>query len=549
VQLRKIWILAALFLLAQTAHAATVYVAQTAGPLTCNGGTQTAIAVASITWTAGNTYFLCGTFTYSGGESGAISVGGSGTSGNLITIRFDTGANATAPYWGSGGFITISGQGFILIDGSPTSTPCGYVNSADVACNGEIQATANGASLANQVANSHGINLGSGTHDIEVRNVNCQNLFVPVQNNTNNETTSGINNSACVWWYPSGGGGGGNINVHNNEVNNSFNGVLLAYQGSNAGMHVDNNWMTNIEVGAQVGAGTTGASITSGSINNNDFSNMANWDTSNSCGGSCPNHHEFVHLYTQQSGATITNFTVAGNYFHGTMGYSLTAGLYIECDGGGSCTAPTSINATVFNNVAISEDVNSAIYTGAGGNGIFAFEGSTVAAYNNTFYSVGHGSDLNDAMQCEAGALVTMKNNLFVGMSAAYNVSGSCTITSDYNDAFGMASFAYNTTCGSVCALSAWKTSTSQDTNTVTGNPNLNLSSTPEYQLSSGSAAAAVGVNLTSLSITGLDSDQLGNARPASTAWDMGAFNAGSGGPTGSSALGGIKLTSGASIQ
>lgn len=496
------------------ASATNVYIAQTAAGAANGADCADAYAYSffnsSANWGSGaaqigpgTTVHICGTFSMPAGASGTLTIQGSGTSGDLIRIQFETGANASAPYWGPGGFITESGQSYIVVDGSPTSTPCGYVNSQDVPCNGEIQATANGASLASQQANSHGVQLNGG-NNIEVRDLNCQNLFVPVQNNSNNETTNGVNNSACVWWVSSGSGGG-NINVHNIEVNNSFNGVLLAYEGSNAGVHVDDSWMTNIEVGAQVGAGNGGASISSGSINGNDFSNMGNWDTSNSCGGNCPNHHEFIHLYTQQSGATISSFSIAGNYFHGTIGYSATSEIYVECDGGSLCTAPTSINVNEYNNVIVNEDPNADISTGAGGNTMTECEGSTCQIYNNTYYSPANYSSLNCAMHLEAGSVITVENNIFDGMNCAID-NGGGTVASSSNLGFGLA-----VACGSACSVS--------------GDPQLSLSSSPEYQLSgSSSAAYQTGTNLTTLGISGLDVDHLGISRPSTGNWDMGAF-------------------------
>jgi hypothetical protein len=446
----------------------------------------------------GTTVHLCGTFSYSGGTSGALTVQGNGTSGSPVRIQFESGAKATAPYWGAGGFISITGHGFIQVDGSPTSTPCGYVDSVDVSCNGTIQASANGASQSNHVSNGHAISLNEGTHDIEISDIYCSNLFVPVQNSSSNETTAGVNNSACVWWVS--GSGGGNINVHNMEIKNSFNGVLLAYENSNVNMHVDNNWMDTVEVGAQIGAGQGGSSISGGSFNGNDVSNMAPWDAPGDA-----NHHEFLHLYTQQSGATISGFTIAGNYLHGTLGAYMTSEIYVECDGGSSCTAPTSINVQEFNNVIVNEDPNADISSGAGGNTMTECEGSTCQIYNNTYYSPSNYSSLNCAIHLEAGSIITVKNNIFNGMNCAI-ANGGGTVAASSNLGYGLAS-----ACGSVCS--------------VGGNPNLNFSSSPEYQLSNTSSAAyQTGTNLSVLGITALGLDQLGVSRPPTGNWDMGAF-------------------------
>jgi len=49
-------------------------------------------------WVAGNTLHICGTITGSGGAT-AITAAGNGSSGNPITIKFETGAQLDAPYW------------------------------------------------------------------------------------------------------------------------------------------------------------------------------------------------------------------------------------------------------------------------------------------------------------------------------------------------------------------------------------------------------------------------------------------------------------------
>lgn len=500
-----------LFAPGAAASATNIYLAQsaagTANGTSCSNAYAYTFFNNSVNWGSGSaqigpgtTVHLCGTFSFPAGTSGALTVQGSGTAANVIRIQFESGALATAPYWGSNGFITVTGNGFIQIDGSPSSTPCGYVNSQDVACNGTIQATANGAALTNHASGSRGISLGNGTHDVEVQNLYCQHLFVPVQNSSTNETTAGVNNSACVFWLSSSGGG--NINVHNNQIDGSFNGVLLAYEGSNAGMHVDNNWMTNIEVGAQIGAGQSNSTITSGSIHGNDFSNMANWDVPGD-----PNHHEFIHLYTQQPGATISNFTIDGNYFHGTLGAYMTALVYVECDGGSSCTAPTSIQVNEFNNVVVNEDSSSDISTGAGGNTMTECEGSTCNIYNNTYFSPGQFSSLNCAVHLEMGSVVTVKNNIFDGMNCAIS-NGGGTVTASSNLGFGLAA-----SCGSACS--------------VTGDPKLSLTTSPKYQLTDATSAAYLtGSNFGSLNMTGLLLDQLRVPRPAAGAgpWTMGAF-------------------------
>ena len=53
-----------LLLLCTPAFGATVFVSQSGGSVSCGAdGTQSTTAQASVTWTAGNTYKICGTIT------------------------------------------------------------------------------------------------------------------------------------------------------------------------------------------------------------------------------------------------------------------------------------------------------------------------------------------------------------------------------------------------------------------------------------------------------------------------------------------------------
>ena len=70
----------------------------------------------------GTTVHLCGTFTASAGASGYLSFQGSGTSGNPITLHFETNALLQAPYWGTGAAIFASGLSYVMVDGGTNGT-------------------------------------------------------------------------------------------------------------------------------------------------------------------------------------------------------------------------------------------------------------------------------------------------------------------------------------------------------------------------------------------------------------------------------------------
>lgn len=511
-------ILFLIVLLTGPAFASTTYYAQSSAG--GNTGADCADALAlpgSLAVSAGNVYVYCGTGTYTAGTSAAVTLTGGGSSGNPAIFRFAHSAVMQATYWGQNAAIRVAAN-YITVDGSPTGTPCGYVASVDVACDGTIQATANGAALANQVAGGKCVWINGGLAGDTVQNLNCQNLFVAVSGSSSNETTAAFSTqSTCVYadFTPN------HLTIQNNVCNNSYATFRWGYQGTTGNSNViQNNVMSNTAEGVWIGAGSSSATIDSSgtlsTINNNDFSNLI-FDTVPlpTC-GSGSNHMEFIHLFTNQTSAQIATsgapFQIAGNYFHGLGGCSFTAYVYIECST--ACTAPAHLFVDLFNNVSISTDPNSAMTKGAGGNGQFSCEGATCREHNNTFYATGTtgGSD-NEAIQCEGGSTVTAENNIFQG--TVYGFFGCSTQSNNLG---------YNLTnsCGASCS--------------VTTNPLLNTGSSPPYQLTSTSSGAyQAGANLTSLAIAGLDSDQLGNARPSVAAWDMGAFNFNSGvGPPGS---------------
>lgn len=153
-----------------------IYYAATA--VGANNGTSCAAAYAyndatnglntSGVWVAGNTLHICGTITFSA-NANAITSAGSGSSGNPIIIKFETGAVLSAPAWNdSDGGVVIT-HNYVTIDGGLN----------DGLPNGIIESTANGtqgntACLNGSCSvqyNSSVIQM-SGTYNI------CQNLNV-----------------------------------------------------------------------------------------------------------------------------------------------------------------------------------------------------------------------------------------------------------------------------------------------------------------------------------------------------------------------------------
>jgi len=166
-------------LVASPAAATDIYVAQSATG--ASNGADCADAY-PVTWfnTAANwgtqigpgvTVHLCGTITTS------LTAQGNGAAGSPVTILFESGAILSQPYCAGDACLNLTGRSYITVDGG---TPCGYINGADLTCNGTIQNTTNGTNLANQI-NSTAIDATGGSN-IEVRNLLIQHLYVHAGN-------------------------------------------------------------------------------------------------------------------------------------------------------------------------------------------------------------------------------------------------------------------------------------------------------------------------------------------------------------------------------
>ena len=137
--------------------------------------------------------------------------------------------------------------------------------------------------------------------------------------------------------------------------------------------------------------------------------------------------------------------------------------------------------------------------------------------YNNSIYST-----TDPCIEIESGntssggaAEATIKNNIASTCGSGGITGGALILAHDYNDC-------YNTT------------SCPSETHGITSNPQFVNTSSPyldtNFKLQSGSAAKGAGTNLTS--VTQLDTDYFGVARPSSGNWDIGFDEASSGATT-----------------
>lgn len=476
-------LLIATFLLPLTmcCYASDVYVAQSAAGQSDGTSCANAHAVSSLSgsdWSAGNTIHLCGIIT------SAITAQGGGTSSSPLTLVFEPGARISMPACPQNGCLDISNQSYVVVDGG---TVCGYVNGAQVACNGVIESTRNGTSGAactggacNQQAGTNGV-VASPCDNCEIRNLDVSNMYV------HTSASDDASNCGCQSVVFSGTG----VKVHNIVTHD--NAWSIGWSGTNDEVYNVSAYNTDHCFVIWSGA-------TNNSIHDNQCYNPYVWDTNSNAW-----HHDGIHLYTYDT--AINNTQIYNNYFWGDWGGNVTAHIYAESD---------VTNTKVFNNLSIgcfNGDGHGGTCTNLGvqGNGHISFYGaggsSGNAVYNNTIVEQGGGFSLF----VQAQSSFTSENNIFSGSGPAFGSAGMVA-NSDYN-------VYYNT--GST--LADIQAASGSDTHSVVGDPQLNTN----FTLQSGSAAIGAGANLTSLNIAALDADRAGTARPSTGAWDAGAYSSG----------------------
>jgi hypothetical protein len=490
--------------------AAKIYITQTGSATgNCTTSVQTpAFFNNAANWGAGanqigpgTTVLFCGTFTGTAGQTG-FTFQGSGTSGSPITLLFDTNAQMSAPYWGSGssGAIFCTGRSYLIVNGGT---------------NGIIQNTANGTSLAYSQS-SYGI-FAANCSNIEIRNITIQNIYLNQGSSSSATDTNGQNTGDIYLQGTSTGD-----NVHDNVLNNARTGLWVDFDSGHdaSNLAVYNNTISDHPWGVTVGACNASSTATGVAIYNNDFSDWLNWQFPIST-----YHTDGIIVFNDADGGytcaglgALDTFRIFNNYFHGSLGGGSPTG-YIACGERTACT--------IFNNLMV--DNGSLPCDGY----IWAYAtGGPFYIYNNTIVG---GSGANQAITLNASlgtsvySKATIENNISTNVRYAigdYNpASLSIDLTaSDYNiwltNSGGAPQSSYNYGGSPTFYTFASLQNLGFDTHSLTSDPKLNSA----YHLQSGSPAIGLGANLTSLSITALGTDKAGASRSSSGAWDAGVY-------------------------
>lgn len=419
-----------------------------------------------------------------------ITILGSGTAGNVITILFDTGAKFSNTTWPNDptnavGIIGGSGLSYITVDGGT---------------NGLIEATANGEHLANQNTFA-GLGFTSSNH-ITVQNLSILNLYVRVSGDT------GVACDGIVFttW-------GGDTVVNNCTITYCFYAVYAGYNSGHTSYTVSNSTLNFCGQTIRLADNSGGQTTSIVRIFGNAIDGNGVWyDAADTV------HADGIHLEAVNGAGTsnIDDVKVYLNQFGSNTGAHMTAQCYLE----GNIT-----NWQVYNNVFLQSspsNTNGSIYAKGNAGGMVA---------NNTFSGTGSGNALNiiDA------TAYTIENNIFSNyqFSIYWEVGNNPTYTSDYNDIY------------------LATTKTTEGAHSITTDPLFVGSG--DYSLQSGSPAKGAGVDLSGTFTTGLlQGATWPNPSTGTRAapWDMGAFKyvaaAGSGG---SSLRGVVSLSGNVSIK
>lgn len=441
-------------------------------------------------WIEGTIHAVAGAVNY-------LTFQGAGTTGCPITLKFDTAAVLTATYW-SGPAID-DGQSWTVIDGNSLQ--------------GTIQATANGTSLANHQDNGFGVELGGGSN-VEVKNLNIINMYV----RTCGTPITTCSDEAAGFVIAIHGNGGDNVTIDGNVMHDTYTCVLYAFQTmTSANWH--HNTCYNINWGLIIGDASAGKTLTGGTIHDNDIHDFQNWDDRPSVNEF---HHDGIYGFTNNSGSSITGLQIYNNYIHGDPGLTANTFIFLSDSGG------TVQNCVTYNNLL----VNQGPVGDYPANGLYQDWGQNDSFYNNTLVGISKtdSSQGNEGIAVNPGTGLTLKNNIFsVFFIGIYMGSGASITVSDNNDfdTATLTSVAWNNVGTQYATLANWQgcTSTggcpaSHDGSSINSAPALNGTWFP-----TGTSPLLAGANLTSLSITPLDSDKAGVSRPGAGAWYIGAYN------------------------
>jgi len=440
----------------------------------------------------GTTVHLCGTFIGTAGQQ-LLSVRGSGTTTSPITIKFETNAVLTAPYWSSQGTINELGRSYIVIDGGT---------------NGLIKNTANGTGRGN-AQDSRAIYAQSCTGCV-VKNLTIADLYVRTSVTDLAVRQTAVN---CVYWLNSN-----NITITHVTCHDA--GWAFAGNGNNFTLSYSNIY--NIDHGLAFGPQGTNSGF---SIHDNHIHDYVKWDSTTNA-----YHHDGLHIWGQ-NGGIATNGVIYNNVFDGDSGVNITAHIYLQ---------DSIKNVSVYNNVFLvpyNRTINSLWFSGITQAGVLPGGPATGnSAYNNFIRTGGHLHGA--AIFAMAQSNFTAINNVLLGGNADISFQGGGYLSTAginnniYQDlwADGASLNAFNYQGHNYHDLASWQAACHCDSRSKLV-PASKINASSLGQLLSGSVAVSAAANLLNISsgsLSALSKDRVGAARQLSGNWDAGAYKFGS---------------------
>jgi hypothetical protein len=437
---------------------------------------------------------ICGNFKGTPGAT-EFTFQGDGQVGNPITLVFDTNAELDAPYWGykwdgTGGAINISNHSYVIVDGGS---------------DGVIENTANGDNLVYQHA-SEGV-AAMRCQSCIIENLKISNIYVHAENGRDNFDHTLMR---CISFS------GSNWIIRNNSMHDAGWCLWEGYNIGDGNVSIYNNKVYNIDHGWMLANYGPVRNRESGPFNfyGNQVSGYQNWDTKNNA-----YHHDGVHCFSGGAGGIpphITELNIYNNLFDTPVGTHINAHIFIEGGNGPTATpcADSTSRIDIYNNVLRMDQLT---YMGliSAGSGDLSIYNNTILGVNtakgncfNAFSTVSHLRFENNAV-ARCNILIFFATNV------------QATIDHNSYGEGGGNSFVCNKEFLGPDRFSRWKSCIGGDAHS-SYSPSLRLSERGLPQPHS--PAIRAGANLTYLGIPALNKDALGNPRPATGPWDVGAF-------------------------
>lgn len=458
---------------------------------------------------------LCGKIVGSAGATG-ITVMGSGTSGHPVTITFEPGARLSSPSWGAA--IYGRGRSYVIVDGGIDGViENTLAGSSGASCIGGSCSVSNPScdSFAAQVCSFTNFDGGS---NIEIKNLHLNNAYV------HTGTAGDGGNSDAVYFSASTQS---NLSVHDNVCTNAHACVLVSYLAL-SGAQVYNNTTTNHVWGVAFLDDNSGATATGVQVYGNDISGFVNW--AGPSGADNGFHFDGVFFAATNGSTKFTNSSIYNNYLHGAFTNPATGHIYLSGSAGGM----TGI--AIYNNLIVVPH-NAIGHGGADEEGliVLGFNSKLTTVVGNTLISTTNGIDIRDG----GTTVAAIKNNIFSGDATGpmytsilnktqTDLSGNKVNNNQYFNLDSRHMWQVGDGTINVTALQAWRTQCGCDAASMVADPVLDAN----YRPTSTSVAIGLGANLSGMGISPLNFDKAGGARPATTAWTVGAYNSADSSPT-----------------